>query len=192
MADLTRGRQRGQASVELGASALVLILILVGLLDLGRSFYFGVALRGATREGARVASWFDASNDNNPTLDDADIKAAVDGILAKSGLPASVLANPGTTCPSPVDGNSLSNPPYADATFGGGARNAPVLYICYANAPGTDMTVPPGDNSHAGQDVNVVLAMRFASATGLFPEIFGNIRLVANTHMTVGGYPCPC
>ena len=52
-------RQSGQSTVEFGASALVLILLLFGLIDLGRVFYFDVALQGAVREAARHATWFD-------------------------------------------------------------------------------------------------------------------------------------
>src|SRR2546421_12832566 len=50
--------QRGQSAVEFGASAIVLVLLLFGLVDLGRVFYFDVGLTGATREAARHASWF--------------------------------------------------------------------------------------------------------------------------------------
>src|SRR5207247_3028184 len=56
-----RSGQRGQSTVEFGISAVVLIFILFGLIDLGRAFYFGVGLQGAAREGARAGTWFDAS-----------------------------------------------------------------------------------------------------------------------------------
>src|SRR3989442_15961654 len=52
------GSQRGQSAVEFGASAIVLVLLVFGLIDLGRVFYFDVGLTGATREAARQASWF--------------------------------------------------------------------------------------------------------------------------------------
>src|SRR2546429_9181450 len=66
--------QRGQSAVEFGASAIVLVLLLFGLIDLGRVFYFAVGLTGATREAARHASWFvpppsgGASPGTNPSL----------------------------------------------------------------------------------------------------------------------------
>ena len=88
--------QRGQSSVEFGLAAVVLLLLALGLTDLGRVFYFGVGLTGATREGARQASWFDVTSGANPYLYDGAIKAAVDGVLTNSGLPASALQNPGT------------------------------------------------------------------------------------------------
>lgn len=180
--------ERGQSSVEFGAAAIVLILILFGIIDLGRAFYFAVGLEGAVREGARHASWFDSKTGTNPYLYDSAIQSSVDAILTHSGLPASQLANPGTTCPTPVDGNAAFNPPYGSAAYPA-ALNQPELYICYAATPGLDLTSAPTDNSYKGDDVNVVLVMNFGFATGFFSGLFGNsIHLVANAHMTVGGY----
>jgi len=180
--------QRGQSVVEFGASALVLVLLLFGLIALGRVFYFDVGLQGAVREGARQASWFDPDTGTNPYLSDAAIKSSVDAILTKSGLPASVLQNPTTTCPSPTDGNSVFNPPYSDSAYPTDV-NAPALYICYAATPGLDLAAAPADNSFKGNDVNVILVMSFGFASGLMSGVFGNsIHIVANTHMTIGGY----
>jgi TadE-like protein len=196
-------RQKGQSTVEFGASAIVLFLLVFGLVDLGRVFYFDVGLQGATREGAREASWFDPGTGTNPFLYDTDgytgtpcldpnpnpgIKESVDCNLAKSGLPASVLQNPSATCPATVDGNTAFNPPYADSAYPTGV-NAPSLYICYAFSPGTDISTPLTDNGMKGADVNVILVMNFGFASGLFQGVFGSsIHIVANTHMTVGGY----
>jgi Flp pilus assembly protein TadG len=178
----------GQSTVEFGASALVLVLLLFGLIDLGRVFYFDVALQGAAREGARQATWFDATSGTNPGLDDADIKASVDSILTKSGLPASVLMNPTATCPDTTDGNTSYNPPYSDGAYPA-AVNTPSLYICYSNTPGLDIASAPNDNSLKGADVNVILTMSFGFASGLLSGVFGSsVHIVANTHMSVGGY----
>lgn len=183
-----RDRQRGQSTVEFGASALVLVLLLFGLIDLGRVFYFDVGLQSAAREGARQASWFDVDSGTNPSLYDDAIKTSVDAILTKSGLPASVLGNPTVTCPDTTDGNTTYNPPYADAAYPS-ALNAPTLYICYGNTPGLDLTAAPADNSLKGTDVNVILVMSFGFASGLMSGVLGSsVHIVANTHMTVGGY----
>ncbi len=162
--------------------------LLFGLIDLGRVFYFDVGLQGAVREGARQASWFDPDTNTNPNLSDDAIKSSVDAILTKSGLPVSVLQNPGATCPSPTDGNAAFNPPYADSAYPADV-NAPALYICYGNTPGLDLASAPTDNSFKGTDVNVILVMSFGFASGLLSGVFGNsMHIVANTHMTVGGY----
>jgi Flp pilus assembly protein TadG len=180
--------QRGQSTVEFGASALVLVLLLFGLIDLGRVFYYDVGLSGATREGARAASWFDPKTGTNPNLDDTDIKNAVDGILTHSGLPATQLQNSGgTTCPG--NATTFYNPPYPDSVYPT-SLNQPWLFICYSNTPGLDFptTAPPG-NQYNGSDVNVILVMSFGFASGFMSGILGNsVHIVANTHMSVGGF----
>jgi hypothetical protein len=184
----SRGRQRGQSTVEFGAAALVLILLLFGLIDLGRVFYFDVALTGAVREGAREASWFDQSTGLNTFLYDTAIKNSVDAILTHSGLPASALQNPGTTCPTTFDGNTSHNPPYTDGTYPT-TLNQPSLFICYSGTPGLDLTSAPPDNSYKGTDVNVILVMSFGFASGVLSGVLGNsVHIVANAHMAVGGY----
>jgi TadE-like protein len=180
--------QQGQSTVEFGISAVVLVLLLFGLIDLGRVFYFDVGLAGAAREGARQASWFDPSTGTNPFLSDGAIKTAVDRILEHSGLPDSVLQNPGITCPTPVDGNGSYNPPYSDDVYPA-SLNQPSLFICYANTPGLDLTAAPNDNSYKGTDVNVILLMSFGFVSGFLQGVVGNsVHIVVNAHMTVGGY----
>ncbi|TMD91572.1 MAG: hypothetical protein E6I73_03915 [Chloroflexi bacterium] len=182
--------QHGQSSVEFGLAAVVLLLLALGLTDLGRVFYFDVGLAGAAREGARQATWFDPKAGTNPFLYDAAIKAAVDGVLTNSGLPASSLQNPGgTTCPSTSDANTLYNPPFTDDAYGAGSINQPLLYICYDGTPGLDLTSAPADNSLKGRDVNVILVMSFGFATGFMQGVLGNsIHLAVNTHMIIGGF----
>ena len=184
-----RQRVRGQSSVEFGLAAVVLLLLALGLTDLGRVFYFGVGLTGATREGARQASWFDVSSGTNPYLYDGAIKGAVDAILTNSGLPVSSLQNPGTTCPGTADGNAQFNPPYSDDAYSGAGTNQPLLFICYDGTPGLDLTSAPGDNSLKGHDVNVILLMNFGFATGFMDSMLGSsVHLAVNTHMVIGGF----
>ena len=185
---MKRGAASGQSTVEFGISAVVLIFVLFGLIDLGRVFYFDIGLMGAVREGARTASWFDASSGTNPYLYDGAIKSAVDRILEHSGLPDSALQNPTTTCPTPSDANTDFNPPYVDATFPA-AVNQPALFICYQGTPGLDLASAPTDNSYKGSDVNVILVISFGFVSGFLQGALGNsVHIVANTHMTVGGY----
>ncbi len=182
--------QRGQSSVEFGLAAVVLLLLALGLTDLGRVFYFDVGLAGAAREGARQATWFDPKAGTNPYLYDGAIQAAVDGVLTHSGLPASVLQNPsGKTCPTTSDANSQYNPPYTNDAYAAGGTNQPLLYICYEGTPGFDLTAAPTDNSLRGQDVNVVIVMSFGFATGFMQGVLGNaVHMAVNTHMIVGGF----
>lgn len=181
--------QRAQSTVEFAVSAIVLILILLGLVDLGRAFYFDVGLFGAAREGARQASWFDVRTGTNPYLFDQAIKDAVDRTLKHSGLPASALQNPGVTCPAPADENTAFNPPYPDGAYSAAEPGVPILYICYDNTPGLDIASAPAANDFRGHDVNVILLMNFRLTTGFMQDVLGNaFHMVANTHMTVGGF----
>src|SRR5438445_6516592 len=188
---MRRGRRanRGQSTVEFGLSAVVLLLILLGLIDLGRAFYFVVGMQSATREGARQATWFDPGSGTNPNLNDTAIKNAVDTILTKSGLPASQLENSTATCPTPSDGNANFNPPYTAAAYATSDLNQPLLYICYAATPGLDLATSPTDNSMKGLDVNVILVMNFGFASGFMQNALGDAAFVAaNTSMTIGGF----
>jgi Flp pilus assembly protein TadG len=99
--------------VEFAISSVVLVLLVGGLVDVGRSIYFSEALSNAVREGARHGAWFDAARQANPYLSDTQIKAAVDAELATIGIPASVLKT--SSCPSPSDGNSYHNPPFSNS-----------------------------------------------------------------------------
>jgi Flp pilus assembly protein TadG len=170
--------------VEFALSAVVLLLIVGGLIDIGRAVYVSEALSIAAREGARHGAWFDAPNQAHPYLDDAQIKAAVDAELATISLPASVLQNPGTTCPTPTDANSYHNPPYANSAYPA-SPNQPWLYICYSNTPGLDFTAPASGQSQ--QDVNVIVLYSYGPLTPLVTAQFGTFHLAANEHITVQG-----
>jgi len=179
-----RRAQTGQSLVEFAVSSVVLLLLVGGLVDIGRSIYVSEALSNAAREGARHGAWFDAAGRSHPYLYDAEIKAAVDSELATISLPASVLKNPTTTCPNPADGNGVHNPPYGSAAYPPTA-NQPWLYICYNNTPGLDFTSPA---TNQGQlDVNVIVLYTYGPLTPLVRSQFGVFQVAANQHMTVQG-----
>jgi Flp pilus assembly protein TadG len=176
--------QSGQSLVEFAASSVVLLLLVGGLVDIGRSIYVQESLSNAVREGARHGVWYDAPSLSHPYLYDAAIKAAVDAELATISVPASVLKNPTTTCPNPSDGNGLHNPPYASSVYPTTA-NQPWLYICYNNTPGLDYTLAA---TNLGQlDVNVILLYTYGPLTPLVKSQFGVFDLAVNQHMTVQG-----
>jgi Flp pilus assembly protein TadG len=176
--------QRGQSLVEFAVSSVVLLLLVGGLVDIGRSIFVSEALSNAAREGARHGAWFAAPSQSHPYLYDSEIKAAVDAELASISLPASVLRNPGTTCPSSSDGNSYHNPPYASTAYPPSA-NQPWLYICYNNTPGLDFTSPA---TSLGQlDLNVIVLYTYGPLTPLVKSQFGVFQVAVNQHMTVQG-----
>ncbi len=176
--------ERGQSMVEFALSSVVLLLLVGGLVDIGRAIYISEALGNAAREGARHGVWYNASTQTHPYLDDAQIKAAVDSELATISIPASVLKNPGTTCPAPTDGNAFHNAPYASSAYPASA-NQPWLYICYNNTPGLDFTLPA---TNQGQlDLNVIVLYAYGPLTPLVTAQFGIFKVASNVHMTVQG-----
>src|SRR6266853_6868976 len=86
--------QRCQSLVEFAISSLVLILLLMGLLDLSRAFYYSVNILGAAREGARHGAWFDTATRTNKYLDNTDIMLAVDQAMAGAGFDGTTLPVP--------------------------------------------------------------------------------------------------
>ncbi len=170
--------------VEFALSSVVLLLIVGGLVDIGRAVYVSEVLSSAAREGARHGAWFDAPTLAHPYLYDREIKAVVDAELARLLPAGSVLKNPGTTCPNPTDGNGYHNPPFASSAYPPTANQA-WLYICYDNTPGVDFTSPPGGQS--GQDLNVIILYSYGPLTPLISGQFGTFRLAANEHITVQG-----
>jgi Flp pilus assembly protein TadG len=175
--------QRGQSLVEFALSSVVLLLLVGGLVDIGRAIFISEALSNASREGARHGVWFDAPKQSHPYFNDAQIKAAVDAELATISIPASVLKNPGTTCPSPSDGNAYYNPPYVNSAYPSVA-NQPWLYICYNNTPGLD---PPPASGQGQLDLNVIVLYAYGPLTPLITAQFGIFRVATNQHMTVQG-----
>lgn len=176
--------QFGQSLVEFALSSVVLLLLVGGLVDIGRAIYVSETLSSAAREGARHGAWFNAPTLGHPYLYDAEIKNAVDAELAAISLPASVLKNPGTTCPNPTDGNTFHNPPYANSAYPPAADQT-WLYICYDNTPGVDFTSPTTGQSL--QDLNVIVLYTYGPLTPLVTAQFGTFQIASSTHMTVGG-----
>lgn len=177
--------QRGQSLVEFALSSVVLLLLVGGLVDIGRAIYISEALSNAAREGARQGAWFDAPHQSHPWLYDAEIQSVVDAELATISIPASVLKNPGgTTCPAVSDGNAYHNPPYANSAYPPTA-NQPWLYICYNNQNGLDFTSPA--TTQAQHDLNVIVLYSYGPLTPLITAQFGTFRLATNVHMTVQG-----
>jgi Flp pilus assembly protein TadG len=185
------GRQRGQSLVEFAISSIVLLLLMMGLLDLSRAFYYAVNLQSAAREGARHGAWFNTASRANIYLDDADIMSAVNSALAGSGLVGTFV--PGG-CLSPTDGNSINNKPYAAAAFPATTQRVNV-YICYTPPAGGGppigtLAAHPLDNSWRLGDINVSILMNFAIITPFIQNLFGNgIPLAYNEHFTIQGKP---
>lgn len=184
-------RQRGQSLVEFAISSIVLLLLVMGLLDLSRAFYFAVNLQGAAREGARHAAWFNTAQRVNPYLDDAEVTSAVNSALAGAGLVG--VPKPQAGCLAPSDGNTADNKPYPTTAYPTTPQTV-FIYFCYTSPGGGTKTGtmpnPPGDNSWKLGDINVILLMNFQLITPLIQGLFGSgLDLAYNEHFTIQGKP---
>jgi len=187
--------------VEFAISSIVLLLLMMGLLDLSRAFYFAVNLEGAAREGARHGAWFNTSARANNYLDDTDVMTAVNSALGGSGLspgcpPAGrICLVPQGSCLNPTDGNSYNNKPYASSAYPTTLQTVNV-YICYTPpilcgcAQTGTLTSHPTDNSWRLGDINVSILMNFQLITPFIQNLFGSgIDLAYNEHFTIQGKP---
>ncbi len=188
--------EAGQALVEFAVSVVFLTILLAGLLDITRAFHYTVGLQGAVRAGARHGAYFSSTQNRQPYLDDTDIKAAVDQVLAGDGLPASTLKS-SANCLAPSDSNTWSNPPYNNPAYPS-AANSPWLYICYdsqgPNKAGTKPSAPAaGSGTYTGSDLVVILLDRYGLIGGLSTEYLKSgasltsIPLTSFQHFSVQG-----
>jgi hypothetical protein len=158
-------RQSAQATVELALASVVLVLLLLGLLDFARVFYFAVRLQDAAREGARIGSIYSPQLGTWPYMDNSDVETAVDNVMTNSGMSkATLITSP--TCPTTRDGNTTYDPPYADSAWPSSPSHAN-LYICWNNTAGQ---APP---VAARSTLNVIVLYRFGLVSGLFQSEFG-------------------
>jgi hypothetical protein len=182
---------RGQALVEFAILSIVLVMMLMGLLDLSRAFYYAVSLEGAAREGARHGTWFDTSSRANIYLDDADIMTAVNQSLSGAGLTGTLQTSSG--CLVPSDSNAVNDKPYAASAYPTSPQSVNV-YICYSKPGGAGQTGTianhPTDNSWRLGDVNVSLLMNFQLITPFIQSMFGQgVKVAFNQHFTIQGQP---
>lgn len=108
-----RKRSRGQALVELAITLPILMLLVAGMLELGRGYSFGVATSDAARDAARFVAGKTTST-NGPGLAamcnvvTADLQAVTGNI----SCPASAVAHPppfvaGTDYTAPTAGQAV-------------------------------------------------------------------------------------
>jgi hypothetical protein len=65
--------QGGQSLVEFAISLMVLLILLAGVIDLGRAFFAFMAMRDAAQEGASYGSLFPTISKDNANLNSAVI-----------------------------------------------------------------------------------------------------------------------
>jgi TadE-like protein len=191
-AKTVRSPQSGQSLVEFAIGSIVLLLLLGGLLDFSRVFFFNVAIHGAAYTGARHAVWFDPGPHQNRYLDDADITVAVNRGLTGAGL--APVSGPRGICPTGLD-NAVNDPPFDPGLYPT-ALNTAYLYICYrrpdGSAPIGSLAAAPApfDSSWRLGDVNVIVLFNYGLASTFMQSAlngFGGIHVASNAHFAVQG-----
>jgi Flp pilus assembly protein TadG len=168
----------GQAIVETALLFPILCLLVMGSTDLGRVFYYSIAVTNAAREGARQASSYDPIN-GNASATHAAVIAAVQAEAADLNL---IEPNPPFT---PT--NCQPGPPYADAYYPT-SPNTGYVFACFSSPlrPNGDDSLSSGT---AGQTVRVTILYNFSPVTPLIENVSGNIHVQATTTMVIQGQP---
>jgi Flp pilus assembly protein TadG len=90
--------QRGQSLVEAALALPIVIMLMLGLFDLGRAFYILVEINDAADEGASYAAlnFADMSGIQNRAVQSANVVAINPSDVVLTGPPASVVGQPVT------------------------------------------------------------------------------------------------
>ncbi|HXA41762.1 MAG TPA: TadE family protein [Candidatus Solibacter sp.] len=138
-------RRRGQALVETMLIAPVLLLLLGGVADLGRAFYYKTAVTNTAREAAHWATLGPARDDTTVLDEVASPSQESFGICLVSGTTACPGGNGGLapasvvhTAPGTLSPQQLANPPAPDAALTPGSS---WLFI-YPDFPGRTSLAP--------------------------------------------------
>jgi len=148
----------GQAATEFAISSIMLLLLVSGIVDFGRAYFYNVSMHGSAREGARHAAWFDPGTDSNPFLDDVDVLCAVNQNLAGSGFQATFPDGAQPACPTagddsgytgehtvcPATGNSFNNPPLQSTAYPGSLNQSSFTTSPPRNANSTIPAIAAG------------------------------------------------
>ncbi len=120
-------REKAQSLVELALSLMFLLLLVAGVVDLGRAFFTYIALRDAAQEGAAYASI--ARTSQTAPMACAAIENRVRGT---SNTPVN-LQSSDISVTITLDGVPCASATNANACFG----KAVVVTVSYANFPVT-------------------------------------------------------
>jgi Flp pilus assembly protein TadG len=162
-------RCRGQAIVETALLLPILMLLVMGTADLGRVFYYSIAVTNAAREAARQGTYFDPLSNSNAYDSYAQVLAA-----AQQEVPSDVTLNPPASSPS----HCLSGQPSSWSAYYPTQPNTGYVYICF---DGND-----SQSSPAQQTLQVNILYNFSPVTPLAGVVGADmVQVVASTLMQV-------
>jgi Flp pilus assembly protein TadG len=161
--------KRGQAIVETALLLPILMLLVMGSADLGRVFYYSIAVTNAAREAARQGTYYDPVTNSNKFDDYADVLAA-----ANQDVPGDVTLSLPSISPS----HCLAGQPSTWTAYYPSQPNTGYVYICF---DGNDSQSAP-----AQQTIQVTILYNFSPVTPLASVVgAASVHVEAATLMQV-------
>jgi Flp pilus assembly protein TadG len=164
----SRTRSRGQSLVEAAVALPFVLLLTLGVTDIGRAFYYREAVTNATRQALRVAV--------SPTQ-----QATANTVCSSAGAgpvatTASTTLPPGAVSVATI-ANLASLESSSNGTPAGSVINGATIQVtfhCLANAGVTNATSSGGLPSSAGSDsITVSISYNFSVITPLLWAVTG-------------------
>lgn len=164
-----RRSRLGQAMVETALLLPILMLLVMGSADLGRVFYYSIAVTNAAREGARQGTYYDPVSSSNIYDSYTEVLKAT-----KQDVPSDVSLSYPTTSPS----HCLPGQPSSWSIYYPTQANKGYVYICF---DGNDSQTTP-----AQQTIQVTVLYNFQPVTPLAQVVgAGSVQVLASTTMQV-------
>ena len=162
--------RRGQALVETALLIPLLMLLVMGSADMGRVFYYSIAVTNAAREAARQGTYYDPTTNTN-SFDGYDAVLAA----AQQDVPADVTLSLATIAPL----HCLTGSPSSWSANYPADPNTGYVYICF---DGQDNPAPAA----AANTIQVTILYNFQPVTPL-ASIVGasSVHVEASTTMQV-------
>jgi Flp pilus assembly protein TadG len=165
--------RKGQAIVETALLLPVLMLLVMGSADLGRVFYYSIAVTNAAREAARQGTYYDPVNGSNTYDSYAQVLAA-----ARQDVPSDVTLS----LPSISPAHCLTGQPSSWGAYYPSQPNTGYAYICF---DGNDSQSTP-----AQQTIQVTILYNFSPVTPLASVVgASSVHVEAATAMQVQRQP---
>jgi Flp pilus assembly protein TadG len=161
--------KRGQAIVETALLLPILMLLVMGSADLGRVFYYSIAVTNATREAAHQGTYYDPVSGGNAFDSYGQVLAA-----AQQDVPSDLTL----ILPSISPSHCLTGQPSTWTPYYPSQPNTGYVYICF---DGND-----SQSSPAQQTIQVTILYNFSPVTPLASVVgAASVHVEAATMMQV-------
>jgi Flp pilus assembly protein TadG len=165
--------QKGQAIVETALLLPILMLLVMGTSDLGRVFYYSIAVTNAAREAARQGTYYDPISTSNSFDSYSAVLAA-----AQKEVPSDVTL----TTPAVSPSHCLTGQPSSWSVYYPSQPNTGFVFICF---DGNDAQAVA-----ATQTIQVTILYNFQPVTPLASVVGANsVHVDASTIMQVQKQP---